>query len=110
MNVNDYLNRIQYFGKKVATLEVLRELCWHHVCHVPFDSISLRKGPRRIMEPESLYQTIVINKRGGLCFELNGLFHWLLKQLGFNAVVLQAQAFMDEKFSDDYGHLTIMVS
>src|SRR5699024_5203263 len=32
---------------------------------------------------ESDYQEVTDQKRGGFCYELNGLFHWLLHCLGF---------------------------
>jgi N-hydroxyarylamine O-acetyltransferase len=34
----------------------------------------------------SLYDKIVVRKRGGYCFELNGLFNWLLDKIGFQPV------------------------
>lgn len=36
------------------------------------------------LELPALYQKIVVDRRGGYCFELNGLFGWLLRELGFH--------------------------
>ena len=36
---------------------------------------------------EDLYGKIVKQRMGGWCFQLNGLFHWLLTELGFNVVM-----------------------
>jgi len=110
MDVDRYLRRIKYNGSKKPTLDVLHSLCWQHVRHVPFDTLGLKSGQRRIMDEKRIYENIVNQNRGGFCFELNGLFCWLLRQLGFKAVILKAQAYQDKQFSGDYSHLTIQAS
>ncbi|HLH60907.1 MAG TPA: arylamine N-acetyltransferase [Ktedonobacteraceae bacterium] len=47
---------------------------------------------------------------GGFCYELNGLFVWLLRQLGFEATLLSAEvASSSGGFSPPYDHLTLLV-
>lgn len=53
------------------------------------------------------------NNRGGWCFELNGLFHWLLTQLGFQPELIMAVAknrFQRDKWDPDFDHAAIVVN
>ena len=80
-----YLARIGIKDKKEPSLSFLNELIDAHQLSVPFENIDscLLKKPVSIV-PADLYEKIVIRKRGGYCFELNGLFYELLSSLGFN--------------------------
>jgi arylamine N-acetyltransferase len=55
---------------------------------------------------KALYDKIVRRRRGGFCYELNGLFAWLLRQLGFTVTLLSARvAQADGDFSPEFDHL-----
>jgi N-hydroxyarylamine O-acetyltransferase len=84
MNVQDYLARIglELPENFVPNSEFLRKLQFAHCTTVPYENIDMMRGIPTSMEPEALYRKIVVNRRGGLCFELNGAFGWLLRQLG----------------------------
>ncbi len=43
---------------------------------------------------ESLYDKIVVRRRGGWCHELNGLFCWALRKIGFTVVMLNCRWFV----------------
>jgi N-hydroxyarylamine O-acetyltransferase len=71
-----------------------------HLTSVPFDTLSVAGGPfgrleptsdRVLLEPEALYRKIVEEGRGGICYELNELFRWLLTELGIEAHRLAAR-------------------
>jgi N-hydroxyarylamine O-acetyltransferase len=52
----------------------------------------------------------VRQRRGGFCYELNGLFAWLLHQLGFRVTLLSARVANDTgSFGPDFDHLTLLV-
>ena len=52
----------------------------------------------------------MLNGRGGFCYELNGLFAALLKQIGFNVSILSAGVKNEKgEFSPDFDHMTLMV-
>jgi N-hydroxyarylamine O-acetyltransferase len=53
----------------------------------------------------------VINKRrGGFCYELNGLFYELLRLIGFNIKMVSARVFNNQQqtFSPEFDHLAII--
>ena len=85
MNVNDYLHRIglELPENFVPNSVFLRKLQFAHCTTVPYENIDMMRGIPTSLEPEALYKKIVVNRRGGLCFELNGAFGWLLRQLGY---------------------------
>ena len=63
------------------------------------------------MDLDKIYEKIVIKKRGGFCYELNGLFFELLKMLGFNARIISARVYDNSKssYGEEFDHLVIIV-
>jgi N-hydroxyarylamine O-acetyltransferase len=83
-----YLERIGDRGPLAPTLEVLRRIHLAHLRSVPFENLSVRRGEPIPLEEEKLFEKIVLRKRGGFCYELNGLFAALLETLGFRVARL----------------------
>ncbi|KUI53100.1 Arylamine N-acetyltransferase 1 [Cytospora mali] len=69
----------------IDQLEFLKGLQRHHLCRVPFDSVALHYSPHRLLslDPEDLFQKIVVKSRGGYCMEVNTFFAMVLRSLGF---------------------------
>lgn len=112
MDVEAYLARVGCFSPCAPTLETLRCLHLNHLLRVPFENLSVHSGERVSTELPLLYQKIILNRRGGFCYENNGLFSWLLSQLGFEVQILSAQ--VKNRFTGAYGppfdHFIIMVT
>ncbi len=53
---------------------------------MPYENLDILAGKINSLAPEALYDRIVVKRRGGYCFELNGIFTWLLEKLGFQLV------------------------
>ena len=86
-----YLARIAYEGPVDPSIETLRGLHRAHVLTVPFENLDIHLGRPISLEPLDLFRKIVTGKRGGYCFELNGLFALLLEDLGFAVTRLAAR-------------------
>lgn len=87
-----YLDRIGFNGTPKPTLECLKELTKCQLFTVPFENLDVYHAGRiPSLETEALFDKIVINRRGGYCFELNGLFLKLLKAIGFTAFASAAR-------------------
>jgi N-hydroxyarylamine O-acetyltransferase len=111
LNVSAYLERINYHGSLAPTAETLRELQVAHLLAVPFENLSIHARQPIVLEDEALFTKIVERKRGGFCYEANGLFAALLRALGFNVRMLSAQvADAEGSFGPDFDHMTLMVS
>ena len=111
MDAQHYLNRIQYAGPTAPTLQTLRQLHLAHLMTVPFENLSVLNKQPVVLDDAALYDKIVTHKRGGFCYELNGLFAWLLRALGFQVTLLSARVASDDgRLSPEFDHLVLQVS
>ena len=82
-----------------------------HLLTVPFENLSIHAGEPIVLEDEALFTKIVEGRRGGFCYEANGLFAALLRALGFDVTMLSAEvANPDGDFGPPFDHMTLMVS
>lgn len=110
MNVSAYLRRIGYNGPLEPTLETLRGLHRAHLFSVPFENLDIPLQRPIVLFRDRLFQKIVERRRGGFCYELNGLFAELLKSLGFEVTLLSARVMIKpDRVSPEFDHLTLLV-
>lgn len=84
-DLDAYLERIHMERPEKADRAYLDRLVTQHLIHVPFEALDLYTGKAPIsQELDELYEKVVQNRRGGYCFELNKLFQFLLKDLGYD--------------------------
>ena len=81
--IKAYLDRIGFKGKIKNNFETLRRLQSRHLMTVPYENLDIMRGTPLSLKMEDVYEKIVVRRRGGYCFEINGLFAWLLRELGF---------------------------
>lgn len=82
----EYLKRIGASLPETLDLDALNRLIYAHHCSVPFENLDVFPFGKEInLGIEALYDKIVRRRRGGYCFELNGLFVVLLRECGFDA-------------------------
>ena len=111
MDINAYLQRIDYTGSRSATVQTLRQLQLAHLMAIPFENLSIHADEPIVLTNESLFDKIVVQRRGGFCYELNGLFAALLRALGFEVAMLAAGvARADGGFSPPFDHMALMVT
>jgi N-hydroxyarylamine O-acetyltransferase len=84
MNISRYLDRLEAAERRTGSLSYLAELQTNHVRKIPFENLDIMRKVPLSMEPDHLERKIVLGGRGGVCYELNGLFHHLLRGLGFD--------------------------
>lgn len=110
MNVTAYLERIKYHGPIELTAETLRGLQVAHLLTVPFENLSIHAGQPIILDDDALFRKIVERRRGGFCYECNGLFAALLRAIGFDVKMLSAEvARAGGGFTQPFAHMTLMV-
>jgi N-hydroxyarylamine O-acetyltransferase len=76
---------------------------------VPFENLDIPLGQPIILSLPSFYDKIVRRRRGGFCYELNGLFGWLLEQLGFAVAMLSARVFHGGQPGPEFDHLVLLI-
>lgn len=111
MNIQAYLDRINYRGPIDPTAQTLRDLQVAHLLTVPFENLSIHSSEPIVLDDASLFDKIVTRRRGGFCYELNGLFAALLRALGFQVDMLSARVANSEGvFGPDFDHMSLLVS
>ncbi len=106
-----YLERINYHGPTLPSAETLRALQLAHLQTVPFENLSIHAGQRIVLTDEALFTKIVEHRRGGFCYECNGLFAALLRSLGFEVTMLSAGvATSNGDYGEPFDHMALMVS
>ncbi len=104
MNVDRYLERVGLTRGDVEARDhdALEGLQRAHVRSVPFENLAITGDPfadddgeRVSLDLQDVYEKIVERERGGFCYELNGLFGWLLSELGFESERVAARV-LDE--------------
>lgn len=91
LDVAAYLSRIGYDGPVAPTLPVLQALHLAHLRRVPFENLDIHLDRPISLAEGDLFAKVVQQRRGGFCYELNGLFAALLRELGYEVALLAAQ-------------------
>ena len=106
-----YLERIGFSGTPAADLATLAELHRRHVETIPWECLDAFAGRPTTRDPGRAFDKIVGQGRGGWCYEMNGLFAWILEGLGFEVTRLAAGV-MRDVMGDDAAignHLLLVV-
>ena len=84
LDLPGYFERIGYRGPVEPTLDVLQELITAHTHSIAFENLDPLLGvPVDDLSPEALVDKLVHRRRGGYCYEHNGLMGYVLEELGF---------------------------
>ena len=79
-----YFDRIEYEGPSEPTVETLHTLVAAHNRSIPFENLDPLMGiPVADLGPVALTDKLVHRRRGGYCYEHNGLMGYVLAELGF---------------------------
>jgi len=110
VDVDAYLRRIEYDGPRQPSAATLRALHRQHLFTVPFENLDIPlRNPIRL-DLAQLYNKIVLRRRGGFCYELNGLFGELLTAMGFRVHMLSARVReADGSFGPEFDHMLLRV-
>ena len=80
--IDEYLQVLDLTGNK-PDLTFLSEITRRHAAQFAFSSVGPMLGDDLPLDVESLYRRIIVNRRGGYCFEQNGFLFEMLQELGF---------------------------
>jgi len=110
MNKKDYFYRIGIEKPDTAAdLDNLKFLQRQHLLNVPFENLDIHWKRPIILDENSFYNKIIGEKRGGFCYELNGLFYELLRESGFQSKRISARVSSGKDvFGAEYDHLAII--
>lgn len=102
---------MEYNGPLDVSPVTLRELHKTHLIAIPFENLDNHVGRLIVLDEEKVIRKLVEERRGGICYELNGAFCALLRGIGFDVSMLAAGVARDEGgFDPPFDHLTLMVN
>ena len=112
IDTSPYLDRIEYTGSASPDLGNLQKLQRQHLLTVPFENLDIHYGNPIHLDVGCFYNKIVLQERGGFCYELNGLFQALLTSLGFDTTIVSSRVYNeeDDEYSPEFDHLAIIVN
>ncbi len=110
-DIQEYFKRIGYTRSHESSIETLRAIHLRHAQSIPFENLNPFLGIPVVLDIDSLYQKLVLNNRGGYCFEHNLLLMHVLKALGFNVKGLAARVLWNvpEGIITARGHMLLLV-
>ena len=84
VDVAAYFDRIGYRGPAEPTVETVHALVAAHNRSIPFENLDPLLGiPVADLSAAALADKLVHRRRGGYCYEHNGLMGYVLEELGF---------------------------
>jgi N-hydroxyarylamine O-acetyltransferase len=104
-----YLRRINYGGPLSPSRQTLHALHRAHLLAVPFENLEVQFGRIPSLDVERIYDKIVVARHGGWCFEMNGLFGWALREIGFNVDYVGASVERAKRAAAPINHLALIV-
>lgn len=105
-----YLARIGAAGPPRLDADGLARLHEAHACAIPFENVDVLLGPLPLLDPAALQDKMVGRRRGGYCYEQNGLFHLALGRLGFAARPRLARVLFNRPAPGPRSHQFLLVS
>lgn len=109
MDISRYLRRIHYNGVVYTDLTTLRELQRHHVFAIPFETLDIHHQVPILLQIDFLYQKVILDQRGGYCYELNLLFHRLLTLSGFHVTMISGRLLHGYGYGPEFEHMALLV-
>jgi len=77
---------------------------------VPFENLDIALGRTIVCDESRFLHKVIHERRGGFCYELNGAFAALLREIGFQVTLLSARVSRsDGSEGPDFGHLALRV-
>ena len=111
VNFVEYLNRIGHENDRLrADADTLASLQRAHLLAVPFENLDIHWQRPIVLDTELFYRKIVGDRRGGFCYELNGLFNELLRHVGFQTRLVSARVFNGNIHGPEFDHAAIIVT
>lgn len=110
LRVKQYFERIglEMPAQIIPDAELLKKLTFHQIISIPYENLQFLTKKMVPCSPDPLFQRIVIEKQGGICQDVAGLFAWFLSELGYQVVQVGATPFMERIRS--HIHKTLIVT
>ncbi|WP_340644739.1 arylamine N-acetyltransferase [Phenylobacterium sp.] len=110
MDLDAYLARISYTGTPRADLETLTALHRAHLLAIPYENLDVQLQRPGDVSVQHAFDKLVTRRRGGWCYEMNGLLGWALGEIGFKVTRMAGAVGRTERGEISHGnHLVLRV-
>ncbi len=110
MKLQDYLERIGHDGGVRRDLATFKALHRAHAQNIPYENLDVQLGAPVTRDAKTVFEKIVTRRRGGWCYEMNGLLGWALRAIGFDVKFLAGGVTRDVSGDTVVGnHLVLLV-
>jgi N-hydroxyarylamine O-acetyltransferase len=110
MDLQAYLDRIGFEGVPRPDLATLAALHRGHLLSIPYETLDVQLGRPVTIDPEAAFAKIVAGRRGGWCYEMNGLLGAALDAIGFKVTRLAGGVHRKLRGEEAVGnHLVLLV-
>lgn len=111
MEISEILKRINLDSNKTyeANLENLKLLKLHFLLNIPYENLNFTYKLGFSVNILKIYEKVVEQKRGGICYETNTLFAYLLKALGYEVEMILANVDDITYIGYNFPHLALLV-
>ena len=106
-----YFSRIGLPHSTHPDIDLLRSIHWAHLQTVPFENLDIRPlGLPVSLELDAIEEKIVHRRRGGFCYELNGLLAEILRQLEYEVIRVSARFLLEDgQYTPAFDHMALLV-
>ena len=87
--------------------ELLKKLAFHNLISIPYENLQFLTKQIIPCDPDSLFQRIVVEKKGGICHDIAGLFGWFLSELGYKVVQIGTRSLSEKQSSHIHKSLIV---
>jgi N-hydroxyarylamine O-acetyltransferase len=110
MDLAAYFERIGYAGAVRPDLATLRELHRRHLLAIPYENLDVQLGRPVTTDRDAAFEKLVNRRRGGWCYEMNGVFSAVLEAVGFSVTRMAGAAMREARGDSAVGnHLVLLV-
>lgn len=103
-----YLDRIGLEIRPAHDLAGLTQLHHAHLLSVPFENLDIHLGRKITLDPDAVFDKMVVRRRGGFCYEHNLLFARALSAIGFTVDILSSRVASGPRgWSPPFDHMTL---
>lgn len=103
-NLENYFDRIKWHPGDESPLDMLKTVHFKHITNIPFENLDVYAKKTISVDADSVYEKLVVNNRGGYCFEMNCLLYTALLAMGFDVKPYLARVSMGELGFGPYAH------
>jgi N-hydroxyarylamine O-acetyltransferase len=110
MLVNEYLERVDFDRAVSPDLDTLVALHRAHLLSIPYENLEIQLGRENSLSDRAFANKLIRERRGGWCYEMNGLFSAVLREIGFSVSRVGGAVARDLQGDESIGnHMVVLV-